>query len=204
MSLIGYCNFLHDFLMAEIEVSESDYYLVKNTIYYETNKCKVIRLFDVYDKEMTDDNMKNNVQYQIYKYYPNVNKELVEPFRFTLDRLICLEQLRQKLFFTKSESIFVQDEDDSNIEDEHNIFPIGTYCDIYKKKDNVNINFSGFQNIYTDNGRLFIKFFHNNGIKEGTYKVYTGYENGYKIVVMDFVNDVQISKPIKRLKLESE
>jgi hypothetical protein len=202
MSIIGYCNFLHDFLMAEIEVLDSDYNLVKNTIYYETNKCKVVRFFDMYDNEVKDEDMNNNVKYQIYKYFPNVYKEY--EFRFTLLRQICLEQLREKLFFTKSESIFVQDEDDSNIEDEHNIYPIGTRFNIYKKKDNVNINFSGLQNIYKDDGHLFIKFFHNNGIKEGVYKVYTGYENGLKIVVMDFVNDIMITKPVKRLKLESE
>ena len=41
--------------------------------------------------------------------------------------------------------------------------------------------------------------------KEGTYKVYGGYyERGYKIVVMDFLNDQQISKPVKRLKLDDE
>ena len=200
MSLIGYCNFLHDFLMAEIEVLDSDYNLVKNTIYYETNKCRVIRLINVYDNEVKDEDMVNNVKYQVYKYFPNVNKK-EDPFRFTLNRQICLEQLREKLFFTKSESIFVQDEDDSNIEDEHNIYPIGTKFNIYKKKVNMNINFSGFQNIYTDEGRLLINFFHNNGIKEGIYKVYTGYENGLKIVVMDFVNDIMITKPIKRLKI---
>jgi hypothetical protein len=202
MSLIGYCNFLHDFLMAEIEVLDSDYNVVKNTIYYETNKCKVVRFFDVYDNEVADEDMNNNVKYQVYKYFPNVNKEY--EFRFTMNRQICLEQLREKLFFTKSEEIFVQDEDDSNIEDEHNIYPIGTRFNIYKKKEIAHINFSGFQNIYTDDGRLFIKFFHNNGIKEGVYKVYTGYENGLKIVVMDFINDIQITKPIKRLKLEGE
>ena len=64
MSLIGYCNFLHDFLMAEIEVLDSDYVPIKNTIYYETNKCKVVRFFDVYDNEVKDENMNNNVKYQ--------------------------------------------------------------------------------------------------------------------------------------------
>ena len=202
MSLIGYCNFLHDFLMAEIEVLDSDYNLVKNTIYYETKKCKVVRLFDVYDNEMTDEDMKHNVKYQVYKYFPNVNKERDEPFRFTLLRQICLEQLREKLFFTKSQSIYVKDEEDSNTEDEFNIYPVCTRFNIYNKKENININFSGFQNIYTDDGHLFIKFFHNNGIKEGVYKVYCEYS--YKIVVMDFVNDIMITKPVKRLKLESE
>ena len=51
-----------------------------------------------------------------------------------MNRQICLEQLREKLFFTKSEKIFVQDEDDSNIEHEYNIYPIGTRFNIYKKK----------------------------------------------------------------------
>jgi antitoxin component YwqK of YwqJK toxin-antitoxin module len=72
--------------------------------------------------------------------------------------------------------------------------------DYYDEK----IDFTGFQHVYDDDGKLLIKFYHNNGIKEGVYKVYTRYENGLKIVVMDFVNDVQISEPVKRLKRDDE
>lgn len=219
MTLIGYTNVLHDFLMAEIEVLESDYVPIKNTIYYETQKCKIIKFYNKYDNQVIDDDMKDDVQYQIYKCFPHVDKTNVEPFRFTLNRNICVEHLRLNLFFTKGKEIFIQDEDDLLIEDVHHIYGIGTTFNIYVKRTipdihfakykkdyyEQKIEFSGFQHVYDDDGKLLIKFYHNNGTKEGTYKVYGRYfECGYKIVVMDFVNDVQISEAVKRLKEDYE
>lgn len=214
MTLIGYTNVLHDFLMAEIEVLESDYVPIKNTIYYETQKCKIIKFYNKYDNQVIDDDMTNDVLYNIYKKYPNVDKSNVESFRFTLNRNICVEHLRLRLFFTKGEEIFIQDKDEQETKDEFNIYDIGTRFNIYVKKTMLDINFSkikrdyyeekiefsGFQHVYDDDGKLLIKFYHNNGIKEGTYKYYCGYQMGEKIVVIDFVNDVQISEPVKRLK----
>jgi hypothetical protein len=162
--------------------------------------------------------MTNDVLYNIYINYPNVDKSNVEPFRFTLNRNLCVEHLRLNLFFTKGEEIFIQDKSDLEDADEFNIYDIGTLFNIYVKKTMLDINFAknkkdyydekidftGFQHVYDDDGKLLIKFYHNNGIKEGVYKVYTRYENGLKIVVMDFVNDVQISEPVKRLKRDDE
>lgn len=218
MTLIGYTNVLHDFLMAEIEVLESDYVPIKNTIYYETQKCKIIKFYNKYDNQVIDDDMTNDVMYTIYKKFQHVDKSNVEPFRFTLNRNICIESLRLNLFFTKGEEIYIQDKDDQETEDEFNIYDIETRFNIYVKKTMLDINFaknkkdyyeekiefSGFQHVYDDDGKLLIKFYHNNGIKEGTYKYYCGYQMGEKIVVMDFVNDVQISEPVKRLKEDCE
>lgn len=217
MTLIGYTNDLHNFLMAEIQIDESDYVPIKKTIYYKTQKCKIIQFYNKYDNEVSDDNMKD-VQYHIYKHHPNIDKSDVEPFRFTLNRNICIENLRLKLFFTKGEEIFIQDVDDHEIEDDFNIYPVGTTFNIYVKKTISDINFaksikdyydekiefSGFQYVYDDEGILRIKFYHNNGIKEGTYKYYCGFQMGYKIIVIDFINDVQITKPLKRVKRDNE
>lgn len=204
MTNIGYTiDISYDFLI-EIELLGNykgynhGYSPTKNAT-YSIEKYKTINAYDVYGNKIVDVNNK--------VYNMCMDQQIFESkILFVFDFECGLEKLRKKLFFIKdkSKSNFVQDEDDSNTEDEFNIYSIGTRFNIYKKKENVNINFSGFQNIYTDDGRLFIKFFHNNGIKEGLYKVYTGYENGYKIVVMDFLNDIQITKPIKRLKLEGE
>lgn len=218
MTLIGYTNVLHDFLMAEIEVLESDYVPIKNTIYYETQKCKIIKFYNKYDNQVIDDDMTNDVLYNIYIKFPDIDKSDVEPFRFTLNRNICVEHLRLRLFFTKGEEIFIHDKDDQETEDEFNIYDIGTRFNIYVKKTMLDINFAknkkdyydekidftGFQHVYDDDGKLLIKFYHNNGIKEGTYKYYCGYQMGEKIVVMDFVNDVKISEPVKRIKRDDE
>jgi len=148
MSLIGYTNDLHDFLMAEIEVLDSDYVPIKNTIYFETQKCKIIKLYNKYDIEVTDDDMKNNVQYTQYKSFPNVDKTDVKPFRFTINRNICVEHLRLNLFFTKGEEFFVQDKDDDETEEEFCIYPIGTRFNIYVKKTMHDINFTKFKRDY--------------------------------------------------------
>lgn len=199
---IGYTVDISDNSLIEIELLDEN--ILNNHIYnptknatYKIQKCKAINAYDIYGNKIIDI---DNKDYQIC-----INQIIFDSdILFVFDFDCGLEKLREKIFFIKSQEIFVQDNDDSNTEDEFNIFPIGTKFNIYNKKKEININFCGFQNIYTNDGRLFIKFFHNNGIKEGIYKVYTGYENGYKIVVMNFLNDIMITKPIKRLKLESE
>ena len=202
MANIGYTIDISDNYLIEIELLDN--YEKTNHMYnptknatYSIEKYKTINAYDVYGNKIVDVNNK--------VYNMCMDQQIFESkILFVFDFECGLEKLREKLFFNIGDELFVQDEDDSNIEDEFNIYSIGTRFNIYIKKNNVNINFSGFQNIYTDDGRLFIKFFHNNGIKEGLYKVYTGYEYGFKIVIMDFINDIQITKPIKRLKLDGE
>ncbi len=195
MANIGYTIDISDDFLIEVKLIGNykgynhSYSPTKNAT-YSIEKYKTINAYDIYGNKV---------------YNMCMDQQIFDSkILFVFDFECGLEKLREKLFFNIGDELFVQDEDDSNTEDEFNIYSIGTRFNIYKKKENVNINFSGFQNIYTDDGRLFIKFFHNNGIKEGVYKVYTGYENGLKIVIMDFINDIQITKPIKRLKLEGE
>lgn len=202
MANIGYTIDISDNYLIEIELFGNynrynhGYSPTKNAT-YSIEKCKIINAYDIYGNKIVDENNK--------VYNMCIDQQIFESkILFVFDFECGLEKLREKLFFNIGDELFVQDEDDSNTEDEHNIYSIGTRFNIYKKKENVNINFSGFQNIYTDDGRLDIKFFHNNGIKEGLYKVYTGYENGLKLVIIDFINDIQITKPIKRLKLDGE
>lgn len=202
INTIGYTIDICDNFLIEIELLDEpqeynhEYEATKNAT-YKIKKCKGINAYDIYGNKIVD---VDNKFYKMCIDQTIFNSELL----FVFDFECGLEKLREKLFFEKSKNIFIQDKDDLDTEDNFQIFQCGTEFNIYKKKENVNINFTGFQNIYTDDGILFIKFFHNNGIKEGVYKVYTGYENGYKIVVMDFLNDIMITKPIKRLKLDGE
>ena len=99
--------------------------------------------------------------------------------------------LRQNLFFDEFE-IEHYDSDCEEIFIEHNIFINANY-NIYKKKYNININFSGIQNIYNKFGRIYASFYHVNGIKEGEYKIFFAWN---RIFILNFANDIQIGDMI--------
>jgi hypothetical protein len=184
--LIGYTTSLSDNSVVEVEII-GDYeiygYVYKqptNNAIYKTQKYSILNVaYDVYGNKI---DIKNNI---IFEY----EQKLIS-FCFNLDTE--LERLREKLFFNKIEGIYGMDTDS---EDECRYPHVNGY-EIYVKKDDIDINFSGMQYVYDNLGYIVIEFYHNNGIKEGVYKL------SNRCIDYDteitFCNDVEIDFVKKR------
>jgi hypothetical protein len=184
MTFIGYTSDLTDLTgdtLVEIEIKGnykpfSSLYTPNDNIFYILEKLDfsdILNIYNVYGDKIT------------VEFDKTIQKDSII---FVKDFQIGLEKLKQKLFFDKI-IISHYDSDDDENEIWHNIFTNSNYS-IYKKKENININFSGIQNIYDKYGRLYATFYHVNGIKEGEYKIFAKFNKTY---ILNFVNDVQIS-----------
>jgi hypothetical protein len=184
MTFIGYTSDLTDLTgdtLVEIEIKGnykpfSSLYTPNDKSLYILEKLDfsdILNIYNVYGDKIT------------VEFDKTIQKDSII---FIKDFQIGLEKLKQKLFFDKI-IISHYDSDDDENEIWHNIFTNSNYS-IYKKKENININFSGIQNIYDKYGRLYATFYHVNGIKEGEYKIFAKFNKTY---ILNFVNDVQIS-----------
>lgn len=184
MTCIGYTTDLTDDTLVEIEIL--DEYQPYDTLYrpnekswYVSKKWNIKNTYDLHG-ELIDINSKRE------KFLEK------ESIIFVKDMQIGFENLRQKMFFDET-YIEHYDSDDDNLFFEFNI--VSEKCiEIYKKKDNIDINFSGIQNIYDSKGNLRITFYHVNGIKEGKYEILCGMDKKY---IFNFINDIQIGDMIK-------
>jgi hypothetical protein len=188
MSLIGYTVTLSVNSVVEVEII-GDYeiygYVYKqptNKATYRTKKYNILNAYDVYGNKI---DMKDNIFFD-YK--------LTFMF-FVFDLETALQGLRQKLFFDITGGF------DTDITD-----PVSgdkLYCvpsdknAIFVKKDDIDINFSGTQYIYDNIGYIRYEFYHNNGIKEGVYKISNPVLD-YDTEII-FCNDVEIDS-VKKLK----
>ena len=178
----GYTNSLSDNSVIEIEIEIIDAYENYDYVYkqptnnatYRTKKYNILNAYDVYGNKI---DMKNNIFFD-YK--------LTFIF-FVFDLETALHKLREKLFFNNIEGTCGMDTDS---EDECQ-YPYVNGYDIYVKKDDIDINFSGMQYIYDNSGYIVIEFYHNNGIKEGVYKV-SNTIGTYNLEIT-FCNDFEIN-----------
>jgi hypothetical protein len=196
MAIIGYTWILSDDSLLEVEIigkheREIDYIYyraIPEKVTYKTNKCKAICAYDIYGNKIEDD---DNMAFQlcsnqfIFEY-----EEKHIPFVFDFN--VALNKLREKTFFEKDKDTYGMDTDS---EDEFSYPHVNPY-NLYVKKDNIHINFSGMQYIYNTNGHIDIEFYHVKGKKEGIYKVFnTGGKYNLEITYCD---DVEID--FKRIR----
>jgi hypothetical protein len=174
MPEIGYTWILSDNSLLEVQIigkhkGTKDYIFYKaipEKATYKTNKCKAICAYDIYGNKIEDE---NNMAFQlcskqfIYEYEYEEEKHI--PFVFDFN--VALNKLREKTFFEKNHETYGMDTDS---EDEFSYPHVNPY-NLYVKKDNIDINFSGIQYIYNTYGYIDIEFYHVNGKKEGIYKV---------------------------------
>ena len=177
MTHIGYTLDLVDDLLTEIEVEKykpyDEYFPYDDSdekISFYATKWKIKNFYDLYG---------NKINYEKNIYIPD--RYIIYVKGFT----IGLENLRAKIFFNCN-TLFIN----NNLNGDY----ICTYYYLYKKKENLNINFSGVQNIYDNFGRLIISFFHNNGNKQGEYKICIRKDKNF---ILNFIDDIQIGGLIK-------
>ena len=191
MPEIGYTWILSDNSLLEVEIigkhtKKDIYYMVYKAIpeksTYKTNKCKALCAYDIYGNKIEDE---NNMAFRLCA------KQFVfiydgEHIPYVFDFNVALNKLREKTFFERIEETYGMDTDS---EDEFSYPHVNPY-DLYVKKDNIDINFSGMQYIYNTYGYIDIEFYHINGKKEGIYKVFnTGGKYNLEITYCD---DVEI------------
>lgn len=189
MMCIGYTTDLTDDTLVQISIDNDckpydDHfgYEPDEKAWFVAKEWIVLNIYDLYG-EIIDINSKRENFLE--------KKSII----FVKDMQIGLNNLRQKLFFDVTELSYY-DSDDDDLFLEFNI--VSEKCiEIYKKKDNIDINFSGIQNIYNSIGHLSITFYHVNGIKEGKYEILCGIEKEY---IFNFINDIQIGDIIKTKK----
>jgi hypothetical protein len=193
MTIIGYTTVLSDNNLIEIEITGEYEYTDKKwstpNIHstYHTNKCKILKAYDVYGNEILQDNESTETQTDIYMCKVGAEYEYDKnTILFVFDFETGLNELRQKLFFDEKD---ISIPGDFGFElDNDSIYPHYIELPLYKKKDDITINFCGVQKIYDTPGILDVEFYHINGKKEGDYKIY----HNNKIYTLNFVNDEQI------------
>ena len=193
MTLIGYTSVLSDNNLIEIEITGE--YEYKNekwsspTIHstYHTNKCKMLKAYNLYGNEISQDNETTEIHSDAYMCNIKEEYEYNQNYiPFVFDFETGLHELRQKLFFDEEK---IDIPGDFGL-DEDTQYPHYIELPFYNKKDDITINFSGIQKIYDTQGVLHVEFYHINGKKEGEYIIY----DFGKRITFNFVNDKQIGE----------
>jgi hypothetical protein len=112
MTLIGYTSVLSDNNLIEIEITGEYEYKHKKwstpTIHstYHTNKCKMIKAYNLYGNELSQDNLyENEILQDVYMCKVGAEYEYTtKTIPFVFDFETGLQQLRQKIFFGVSNS----------------------------------------------------------------------------------------------------
>lgn len=152
---------------------------------YQTSRYKIIEIYDIYGNLINEDENIEKVLVPIDCVFEDQGIVL-----YNIDINVALDNLREKIFF---DEIYIYINDKNNMDYIRDDFPM--YQDYYitllrEKKDNIDINFSGIQRKWGLQGDLLFEFYHVNGIKQGSYKIYLDDNTIEK--TLHFIDDVCI------------
>ena len=147
MAIIGYTTVLSDNTLIAIEITGDYEYRdrewSKPNIHstYHTNKCKMIKAYDVYENEISQDKHFTETHPDIHMCKIGVEYEYNQnTIPFVFDFETGLQQLRQRVFFDEEKIDILGDFGFESNDDSP--YPHYIELTIYKKKEDITINFS--------------------------------------------------------------